>query len=133
MNAFNNLLVTAMSVIPHEILMYEKWLGNTINEIGLDIPQYAQPVEVEASIQYHIAEKTYTAYGLDLNKNYALINLPAEVVGRSEQQTPDRLTFHGKTWIVVKCNNWYMYDGWVKLIVVWEKQYEQGGINDNQN
>lgn len=132
MNAFNNLLISAMSLIPPETLTYEKWIGNTINEIGLDIPTYADPVEVQGSIQYHIAERTYTAYGLDLNKNYALVNLPAEVVGGAENPTPDRLTFHGKNWIVVKCNNWYMYDGWVKLIVVWEKQYKYEELaNDN--
>lgn len=129
---FNNLLLTALTVIPPETLSYEKWQGNTTNEIGFDVPSYSDPVLVKGSIQYHIAEKMYQAFGLSLNKHYALVNLPASVVGLEESLTPDRLTFHGKKWIIIKNNNWHTYNGWCKVIVVEEKDYN-GGEDDSQN
>lgn len=127
-----NVLLTAMSVILPEKLVYEKYKGTKTNEIGMDVPQYDIPVITKGSIQFHISEKMYQAYGLDLNKDYALVDVPADIVGAEGKNSPDRLTFHGKKWIVVKCNNWYIYNGWVKLIVVAQKDYEGDTINDSQ-
>lgn len=121
-----NVLTTAMTVIPPEELQYERWQGNTINSIGLDVASYAEPVTIKGSIQHHVSEKMYQAYGLSLNKHYALVDVPAELYGSQENLTPDRLTFHNNTWIVLKNNNWYIYNGWVKLIVVAEKDYIDG-------
>lgn len=121
-----NVLTTAMTVIPPEELQYERWQGNTINSIGLDVASYAEPVTIKGSIQHHVSEKMYQAYGLSLNKHYALVDVPAELYGSQENLTPDRLTFHNNTWIVLKNNNWYIYNGWVKLIVVAEKDYLDG-------
>jgi hypothetical protein len=121
-----NVLTTAMTVIPPEELQYERWQGNTINSIGLDVASYAEPVMIKGSIQHHVSEKMYQAYGLSLNKHYALVDVPAELYGSQENLTPDRLTFHNNTWIVLKNNNWYIYNGWVKLIVVAEKDYTDG-------
>lgn len=118
-----NVLLSALQVIPPEPLTYEKYIGTSVNEIGMNVPQYAPPVEVKGSIQYHISEKMYQAYGLDLNKDYALVDIPAEVVGVETNKTPDRLTFHGKQWIVVKTSNWFKYNGWVKLLCVSQKTY----------
>lgn len=127
-----NVLLTAMRVIPPETLTYEKYTGTTVNEIGLDVPTYAPPITTKGSIQHHISERMYEAYGLDLNKDYALVDVPANIVGAEENKSPDRLTFHGKKWIVVKNNNWYVYNGWVKLVVIAQKDYE-GGTNGGQN
>ena len=125
-----NVLLSALRIIPPETLYYEKYQGTSVNEIGLNIPTYSAPLEIKGSIQYHISEKMYQAYGLDLNKNYALVDIPANVLGiQSGNKTPDRLTFHGKNWIVVKCNNWFIYNGWVKLVVVEQKDYS-GEVND---
>lgn len=128
MNKLDNVLLTAMMVIPPEPIKYEKWVSNTTNSIGYDVSTYATAVDTIASIQGHISEKMYQAYGLDLNRNYCLVDIPAELVGVAEKTTPDRLTFHGRKWIVVKCNNWHTYNGWCKLIVVEEKDY-----NGSQN
>lgn len=128
MNTWDNLLLTALAVIPPEPIKYEKWVSNTVNSIGYDVSTYAEAVDTIASIQTHISEKMYQAFGLDFNRNYCLVNIPAEVVGVSEQMTPDRLTFHGRKWIVVKGNNWHAYNGWCKVIVIEEKDY-----NGSQN
>lgn len=121
----DNILLTAMTVIPPEPIEYEKYKGNITNQIGYDVSYYAPAVKTQASIQSHISEKMYQAYGLDLNKNYRLVNIPAEIIGTAEQITPDRLTFHGRRWIVIKSNNWHEYNGWCKIIVVEEKDYGQ--------
>ena len=129
----DNVLLTAMSVIPPETITYEKYLGTTVNSIGIDIPTYSNPITTKASIQYHISERMYQAYGLSLNKDYALVDVPANLVGIENSKTPDRLTFHGKKWIIVKNNNWYIYNGWVKLIVVAQKDYETNTIPEVQD
>lgn len=120
----DNVLNVALTVIPPQTLYYEKWLGNDINELGYSVPTYSDPVEIKGSVQNHITERVRQAYNLDMDRNYCLVNIPAEVVGIETQTTPDRLTIKGKKWIVVKCNNWYSYNGWVKLIVVLEKDYK---------
>ena len=120
----DNVLLTAMRVIPPEPITYEKYIGTSVNSVGMDVPYYSQPIHTKASIQYHISEKMYQAYGLSLNKDYALVDIPANIIGSEGSKTPDRLTFHGKKWIVVKNNNWFIYNGWVKLIVVAQKDYQ---------
>ena len=114
-----------MSVIPPEPIKYEKYQGIITNQIGYDVAAYAEPIDTKASIQSHISEKMYQAYGLDMNKNYRLVNIPAEIIGTAEQNSPDRLSFHGRRWIVIKSNNWHEYNGWCKVIVVEEKDYGQ--------
>jgi len=125
MSLWDNLLLTALTVIPPEKILFEKWTANTTNSIGYDVSTYTDPVETIASIQAHISEKMYQAFGLDMNKNYRLVNIPAHIIGTAEQVTPDRLTFHGKKWIVIKSNNWKIYNGWCKVIVVEDKDYGQ--------
>ena len=56
---------------------------------------------------------------------FSIMNIPAHIIGTAEQVTPDRLTFHGKKWIVIKSNNWKIYNGWCKVIVVEDKDYGQ--------
>lgn len=119
-----NILLTAFNVIPPESLSYEKFIGNTTNELGYDVPEYADPVITQGSIQQHISPNMYQAYGLSLNKDYALVNLPESVLGTEQQKTPDRLTFHGKKWIIIDNHNWYIYNGWCKVLVVAEKDYK---------
>lgn len=121
-----NLLTTALMVIPPEVLQYERFSGIKTNEIGLDELTFDEPVEIKGSIQHHIAEKVYEAFGLSLNKDYCLVDVPTLLYGSETQITPDRLTFHGKTWIVLKAVNWFIYNGWVRVIVIAEKDYVNG-------
>ena len=125
MNQWDNLLLTALTVIPPEEITFEKYQGVITNQIGYDISSYAAPVKTKGSIQSHISERMYQAFGLDMNKNYRLVNIPAQIIGTAEQNSPDRLSFHGRKWIVVKSNNWHIYNGWCKVIVVEDKDYGQ--------
>lgn len=119
-----NLLNMAMTLIPPVNITYEKWQSNTTNSVGYEVASYGEPMQVKASVQSNIPAEMYQTFQLDLNKNYRLIDVPAFVVGTAEQMTPDRITYQGKKWIVVKCNNWHSYNGWVKLLVVEEKDYD---------
>lgn len=119
-----NVLTTAMTVIPPEPLQYERFVGKVTNEIGIDVVTFAAPVKIEGSIQHHVAERLYDAYGLSLNKNYCLVDLPAQLYGSEAQITPDRLSFHNNTWIVMKATDWFKYNGWVRVLVVAEKDYD---------
>ena len=121
-----NLLTTALTVIPPESLQYERFKSFSTNEIGLDVLTFEDPVEIKGSIQHHVSEKLYDAYGLSLNKDYCLVDVPAQLYGSEKQITPDKLTFHGETWIVMKATDWFIYNGWVRVIVVAEKDYEYG-------
>ena len=117
-----NLLNTALSVIPPVSFSYSRWIGKTTSEIGLEVPQYADPVEVEGHCQ-PTTNSMYASLGLDLEKNYKSFWIPSNVVSIDEQTNPDKITFGGSNWIVIKTVDWFSYDGWTEVIAVKEKDY----------
>lgn len=118
-----NLLKTALQVIRPETIQYKKYIGTTVNEIGIDVPSYADAIEIKGSIQAHVSQQTIKAFGLDPTKNYKLVNVPAHLISTAESESPDILLFYNKAWTIIKSNDWHTYDGWCKLLVVENKDY----------
>lgn len=116
-----NLLEIALSVIPGETFVYRQFTGTTENEIGLNVPQFADPVEVTGSIQ-GVELDIYPELGLDFQKNYRLVYASINMKGVEEQEIPDRLEFYGLTWSVVKTVPWIKYNGWNGVLVVEDKR-----------
>lgn len=114
---FGNLFNLATSVIPPETAQYVQFLGNTVNEIGLSIPSYAEPVEITASIQ-PVGDTAYKDLGLDFQKEYYYVYSNQRMHGLNEQTQPDKLNFHGKVFTVQKTCYWNEYDGWGYVLVV---------------
>ena len=48
---FNNLLNTALSIIPKQKFLYKKYISTRINDIGIKEDLYDVPIEVEGSVQ----------------------------------------------------------------------------------
>lgn len=122
MNAFGNLLNLAFSLIPSESVQYLKFTGNNQSEIGLDSPQYADPIVLPASVQA-VSNDTYSQLQLDLSKNYRRVFLPANAAGVDQMKSSDVLIFQGRRWNVVSTDDWYKYDGWNSVIVAEDKEY----------
>ena len=116
-----NLLEIALGVIPGETFQYEKFTGTVENDIGLNVPQFAAPVTVTGSIQ-GVELDIYPQLGLDFQKNYRLVYASVNMKGVEEQEVPDRLTFYGLTWSVVKTVPWMNYNGWNGVLLVEDKR-----------
>jgi hypothetical protein len=116
-----NLLEIALGVIPGENFIYRRFLGTVENEIGLNVPQFAEPIEVTGSIQ-GVELDVYSQLGLDFQKNYRLVYASIDMKGIEEQEIPDRLEFYGLTWSVVKTVPWVKYNGWNGVLVVEDKR-----------
>lgn len=124
MPVWDNILAMAQTILPTENIIYKKWLRNETNALGYVVPVYADPVETEANIGAQITPEMYQNYKLDLNKDYRLINVSKEIVGNAEQMTPDIVEFYGEKWHVIRCHNWTQYSGFVKILVVKDKDYD---------
>ena len=114
---FGNLFNLATTVIPPETAQYIEFKGNTVNEIGLSVPTYAEPVEIKASIQ-PVGDSSYKDLGLDFQKEYYTVYSNQRMHGLNEQSQPDKLYFHGKDFIVQKTCYWNEYDGWGYVLAV---------------
>lgn len=124
MTAMGNLLRLALGVIPPVKISYSKFMGNVVSEVGVKIPTYSQPLEINGSVQ-RVKTDVYEALGLKMEKNYKAVFVPADIVGINYQQSPDKFSFYGKDWIVCgDLANWYQYDGWNVLLVVAERDYQ---------
>lgn len=121
MNAFGNLLNIAHRVIPYTSVTYRKFIGNTDNGRGDEIPLYADPVEYPRCSVQPVSNDVFHKRGLDLQKNYRTVFIPGLVKALDDQLSPDRLLFYDKTWTVVTTDEWTQYDGWCGLIVVEDK------------
>lgn len=116
-----NLLEIALGVIPGEKFIYRQFVGTVENDIGLNVPQFADPIEVTGSVQ-SVELDIYPELGLDFQKNYRLVYASINMKGVEEQEVPDRLEFYGQTWSVVKTVPWINYNGWNGVLVVEDKR-----------
>lgn len=114
---FGNLFNIAISVIPPETAQYVQFTGETVNQIGLSVPSYAEPIDIEASIQ-PLGDTAYKDLGLDFQKEYYTVYSNQRMHGINEQKHPDKLKFHGKEFTVQKTTYWNEYDGWGSVLVV---------------
>ena len=93
-----------------------KYAGTVIDEMGRDVPQYAEPVQYTGSIQ-PVSSKMYQQLGLDLSKNYKTLYCSSLIEGLAENAQPDRIVYNGKTYDTVENQVWYETNGWTKAIV----------------
>lgn len=114
-----NLFKMATSVIPPETIQYEHFIGCVVNDIGIAVPTYAEPIQIKASVQA-VGDDFYKDLGLDFQKEYYTVYSNQRMYGVNEQEQPDRLTFHGKTFTVHKNTHWEEYNGWGSVVVVKE-------------
>ncbi len=112
-----NLLSSALEIIPKQNFKYLKYLGNTINEFGVSVPQYADSVDVQGSVQA-VEVSLYSNLDLDMEQNYRMVYAPLDIGGNESQAQPDRFIIQNSVWEVVKNSAWYEFNGWCAVLVV---------------
>lgn len=119
------MLNLALGIIPPVSVVYNKYLGSTISEVGTEVPNYdTQGVEFAGSVQ-RVRTEIYEAMGLNFQKKYKVVFVPEDALSIADQKAPDKFTFYGKSWVIVgDVGNWYDYDGWNAILVVAEKDYQ---------
>lgn len=126
---FGNLLNQALTLIPKQNFIYRKFSSSQINDYGIKVDVYDTDIVFEGSVQA-VDSKMYQALGLDFSKKYIQIfsSLNIQNVNRG-QETPDKIIWNNKEYLVVNCSDWYIQDGWTNILAV--ENTEELEDNDN--
>ena len=126
---FGNLLNQALTLIPKQKFIYRKFNSSQINDYGNKVDAYDNGIEFEGSVQA-VDSKMYQQLGLDFSKKYINIysSLNIKNVNR-EQETPDKIIWNDKEYLVVNCSDWYKQDGWTNILAVENTEEEEDNAN----
>jgi hypothetical protein len=117
----SNLLTDAMALIETIEVKYVKDAGRQLNDQGMWVTAYNDPVLVEASVQAP-DRNTYIKYGLDMQKNYLKIFLSLDTIDLSRDKSGDQFIIGeqgGEYRYQLESEiPWFPYDGWVEVFVV---------------
>lgn len=117
----SNLLEEAFDLIETTPILYYKDNGRVLNDVGVYVTSYADPIEIEASVQAP-DRQTYVQYGLDMQRNYLNVFIPNDTIDLSRDQSGDQFVIGppGKKYRYQLESEipWYEYDGWVEVYVV---------------
>lgn len=112
-----NLLSIALTAIAAQSGQWIKFLGNTTNDRGQDIPTYAEPAPIVGSFQATDV-RTIQAMGLDMTKQYRTLYTSNNVQTVDRGTSPDLLIFYGRKYQVAGEADWFNQDGRKALILV---------------
>ena len=112
-----NLLNIALGVIQSQSGLWVRFLGNTTNDRGQDIPSYADPVEIVGSFQATDV-RTIQSMGLDLSKKYRTLYTSNPVSITERGTSPDLLIFNSRKYQVAGDADWFWQDGHKGLVLV---------------
>lgn len=107
---------------------FYEYLSNEINEIGNEVPVYAESVLYTGSIQ-PVSNKMYEQLGLDLDKHYKVVYCPQLVQSLAEKDIPDRVKYEGKIYDVIENKNWWETNGYTKFLMCEVKAERENGTN----
>lgn len=129
-----NLLPIAMAATAvlgcNKTFQYYRYRETIVDDMGRDIPQYADPKPVTGSIQA-VSNKMYEQLGLDLDKNYKIIYSPELIQSIAEKIQPDRIVYDNRTFEVVEDKDWYETNGYTRVLAVELKELRTDGSNSN--
>ena len=112
-----NVLNRAFRLIKPQSISYRAFAGRVTNEIGLDVSEYADPVDIQASVQA-VPRSTYEQLGLDFQKRYITIYTKAAIADLKRGVSGDMAEFDGKTYQAVSATDWMGMDGWQSILCV---------------
>ncbi len=110
--------------------LFYKWIKNTVDAMGRDVPEYAPPVPATGSIQA-VSNKMYEQLGLDLDKHYKIVFSPVLIQSIAEKIQPDRILYNGRTYEVAENKNWYETNGYTKVLMAELKELRVNEGNPN--
>lgn len=130
---FENLLNQALTIIPKQKFTFCKYKSNTINDIGIKVDVYETGIDFEGSVQA-IDSKMYQELGLDFSKKYIQIYSSLNIQNVTQnQETPDRIVWNNKNYLVTNCSDWYVQDGWTNIIAVEEIEEKETTEEEDNN
>lgn len=130
-----NVLIPAMAATSilgcNKTFKFLKWLSNSVDEMGRDVPLFAAPQTLTGSIQA-VPNKMYEQLGLDLNHNYKTVFCPELMQSIAEKIQPDRIEYENRTFELVENKNWYETNGYIKALIVELKELRKNESKNNQ-
>ena len=112
-----NLLNIALGAIASQTGQWLKFMGNTQNSQGQDIPQYYPAETVIGSFQSTDA-RTIADMGLDVTAKYRTFYSSTPIAITDRGTSPDLLIFYGRKYQVAGELDWINQDGWKGLVLV---------------
>lgn len=116
-----NLLPIAMNATSilgcNQQFEYYQFQGSTLDDLGRDIPQYSDPINLTGSIQA-VPNKMYEQLGLDLEKNYITVFCPQLIQSLAQNTQPDRIIWNNRTFEAIETKDWTNLNGYTKALFV---------------
>lgn len=116
-----NLLPIAMSATSilgcNQQFEFYQFQGSTLDDLGRDIPQYSDPMNLKGSIQA-VPNKMYEQLGLDLDKNYITVFCPQLIQSLAQNSQPDKIIWNNRTFEAVETKDWTNLNGYTKALFV---------------
>jgi hypothetical protein len=112
-----NLLSLAMGVVGGQPVTLSRFTGRAENAAGYTVPTYADPVAIAGHVQ-PIPQRLFQALGLDWAKEYVTLYTPAGVVVVGRDESGDKITYNGATYLCESSTDWLGQAGWVAVVAV---------------
>lgn len=113
----SNLLQQALSVIQPTQLQYYAFKSRDVNNVGIEISDYEEPITLNGSFQ-PVPFRLFAQYGLEFNRSYYMFYASANMLNLNRDRANDVLTYHGRKYEVVDPTRWYAIDGWNGIMCV---------------
>ena len=120
-----NVLAAALQVIPTQKITYKKWLSNLPNNVGMLIPQYADPITVDGSIQ-PASDDTLYKLGIANTGDIYICYLRGNAVSIADMQSNDVIVgANGEEYNIFRSDKWSGYPGqdWNRIFIRRAKKY----------
>ena len=120
-----NVLAAALQVIPTQKITYKKWIGNLPNHVGMLMPQYADPITVDGSIQ-PASDDTLYKLGIANTGDIYMCYLRGNAVSIADLQSNDVIIgANGEEYNIFRSDKWSGYPGqdWNRIFIRRAKKY----------
>ena len=113
-----NLFNIAISAIgASKNIQYLRFLGNTINDVGMQVPSYDEAITLKGSFQ-PLDKALYEQNGIEIHQEAFVLYTNTNLSMISEGTSSDRLFVDDEEYQVRDKNNWFRYNGWIGVTCV---------------
>lgn len=112
-----NLFLRAIRLITPTQIQYLKFLSRSVNSARLQVPVFADPISITASVQA-VNRNKYQELGLDFQKKYIKIFTQTDIVDLGRDTSGDRIVFNGRLYELNSETDWFAMDGWSSCLAV---------------
>lgn len=113
----SNILKQALTLIAAQSIVYLAYVSRSLNEVGLLVPIYADPVTIRGSLQ-PVSQSLMQTLGLDMQRRYVKIFVPNSVVDITRDVSSDKFQFAGVIYQATSITQWIADDGWNEVMAV---------------